>query len=1391
MTNAIVLENERTDGVMPESYWNVASTSQIEGFTTDISVNAGTTVDFKINVNGDAGSDYRVEIFRLGYYGGDGARKVAEWVNTSATVQPNAEYDASRALVDAGNWSVTDSWTTPEDATAGVYIARLQRLDADGNPIEGAVNQIPFVVREDDRAADIVLQTSDTTWQAYNGWFGNNGQVGANFYGDASGTVDHPDIPGENGAVANRAYALSYNRPFITAGVDGVQGGPSSGAQDYLFGADYAAIYWLEKNGYDVSYISGVDTDRQGADYLTKYKSYISVGHDEYWSGGQRANIEEARDAGVNLLFWSGNEVYWKTRYESSIVDGVEYRTLVCYKETWAVADPAAGPEDYPNLDPSDIWTGTWRDTRFLDNPLAGGDGVTHEGVTGLCPTCNCAENALTGQLFGPDGTGEFGGALDVPGDMAQLRIWRDTSVADNGGAVDIAPGLIGYEWDTAPNDANRPAGLILLSQTTLPWSGILTDQGNTTAPGTATHSLSLYRDDSGALVFGAGTTFWSWGLSDKHASAPYGATIANATLQQFTVNLFADMGIQPGVADAILASQGLVRAIASLDSAAAVAQINDLPATLSALQAVTISGTATDNDGNAATQDGVVALVEVSLDAGKTWHTATGTTNWSYTWIPVTEGTYSILVRAIDDSLNLPKVSALYGDTVTITAPVPPAEISLFDPFVAYSGQSYTTSSALELGTMFTPNRPGVVTELHYYRDASDATDTDIRAGHLWDADGTLLATVQFTSVAGQSGWQTAVLATPFTLIAGHSYVVSYTTSDNYVAAQGFFASSFMEPFGVLVAGASSGVYATAAGAFPTSSYNASNYWVDLSFSATTTTNAAPVITSQAAFTLDENTLFAGRTTATDADGDPITYSITGGADAALFGIDAATGALFLKLPADHEAPADANGDNIFQLIVSATDSLGAATRQTIAVTLADVADETGKAALLYDASDLPALTVTSDATDYELGTRFQASSNGQILDLRYYRGAADANDTDVRTLNLWKDDGTLLGSVTVTSGVGQSGWQTGALSAPISVVAGQNYIVSYGTTQNYVATNNYFTTSHASDDGRLLAPASTGGAANGVFTAGGTGIFPAATYLSTNYWTDVVFVPSLPAANAAPEFTLASSNVTVLENQTLALDLSAFDAEGDTLVFGIAGGDDAARFSINAQTGLLTFRTAPDFETPADVGANNSYEITVSVSDGIAPAVTRSLVVAVADVANEPTAGASSLFGATDLPAAIITYDPTDYELGLKFVTDQAGQVTSLRYYRGAEDALDTDIRTLNLWDASGNRLATVTVQSDPGQTGWQTGTLSAPVTLAAGQSYVVSYGTTQNYAFSGGFFSSAWTSADTHLVAASGANGIFHSGETGIFPTETYNASNYWVDLIVEPLDPLAIV
>ena len=159
-----------------------------------------------------------------------------------------------------------------------------------------------------------------------------------------------------------------------------------------------------------------------------------------------------------------------------------------------------------------------------------------------------------------------------------------------------------------------------------------------------------------------------------------------------------------------------------------------------------------------------------------------------------------------------------------------------------------------------------------------------------------------------------------------------------------------------------------------------------------------------------------------------------------------------------------------------------------------------------MFGSIDAPTTTETTDPTEYELGMRFTANAAGSITELRYFRGAADASDTDTRILNLWNAAGILLGSVTVTSTAGESGWQVGTLSAPIAIQGGATYVVSYGTTQNYAVTANYFTTAHSGPDSVL-----TAGVSSGVFADGTPGVFPTTSYNASNYWVDVTFVDAV----------------------------------------------------------------------------------------------------------------------------------------------------------------------------------------------------------------------------------------------------------------------------------------
>ena len=598
----------------------------------------------------------------------------------------------------------------------------------------------------------------------------------------------------------------------------------------------------------------------------------------------------------------------------------------------------------------------------------------------------------------------------------------------------------------------------------------------------------------------------------------------------------------------------------------------------------------------------------------------------------------------------------------------------------------------------------------------------------------------------------------------------MSYGTTQNYAATANYFNTAHSGPDGVLTAGAASGVFAAGTpGAFPTATYNASNYWADVTFVPTVVANSAPVITSGAAFTSPENRSLVATITATDANANPLTYAIAGGADAALFTIDAQTGLLRFVSNPNYEAPADAGANNVYDLTVSVSDGIAPAVTQAITVAVTDRA-ENGTGSNVFGSTDEPTTIETTDQGDYELGMRFTASAAGSITELRYFRGAADAGDTDTRVLNLWNAAGALLGSVTVTSAAGKSGWQVGTLSAPIAIGVGATYVVSYGTTQNYAVTANYFGTAHNGPDGVL-----TAGVASGVFAAGTPGAFPTATYNATNYWADVTFVPGT-VTNSAPVITSGAA-FTSPENRSLVTTITATDANANPLTYAIAGGADAALFTIDAQTGLLRFARAPNFEVPADAGADNVYDLTVSVSDGIASPVTQAIAVSVTDQAAEGFG--SNVFGSTDEPTTTVTTDPADYELGMRFTANAAGIVTELRYFRGAADAGDTDTRVLNLWNASGGKLGSVTVTSAAGKSGWQIGTLSAPIAIVAGETYVVSYGTTQNYAVSSNYFNVAHSGPDGVLTAGA-ASGVFVAAP-GAFPTTSHHdASNYWADV-----------
>ena len=1010
MVNPIVCENSK-EGT-PESVWDIdgAGDPTIQGFATDISVNVGGSISFKVDTDARA---YVIEIYRLGWYGGDGARLI-DTITPSVPLpqnQPPCVTDPATEIYDCGTWAVSATWNVPSTAVSGVYIARLKRTDTGGD------SHIPFVVRDDASHSDLLFQTSDATWQAYNEYGGSS------FY---------------NGGPNGRAYKLSYNRPFATR--EGVT------KRDFLFSNEYPMIRFLERNGYDVTYTTNVDTDRRGH-LIRNHKVFLSVGHDEYWSGRQRANVEAARDAGVHLAFFSGNEVYWRTRWEPS-QDGsnTPYRTLVCYKETWANG----------KIDPAQEWTGTWRDPRYASPEDGGG----------------LPENALTGTMYMVN-DGDL--PLTVNDQEGKLRFWRNTGLdaLAPGQTVSMTESTVGYESDEDLDNGFRPAGLIRLSTTTGEVPQYLQDFGNVVKPGETTHHMTLYRAPSGALVFSAGTIQFAWGLDDHHDGP---TPPPDRRMQQAVINLFADMGVQP----ATLMS-GLVPASASTDHQAPVVTITSPAAgtTLTRGEEVTLTGTATDVGG------GRVAGVEVSTDGGETWHPAEGTTSWSYTFYPEGTSTMVVWVRAIDDSVNIGQSPAT-------------REFALTGPHTLFGQRvpkvpAVNDPDPVEVGVRFRPTANGYVTGVRFYKGAGN---TGTHTGSLWSASGERLATGTFTNETA-SGWQTLTFSSPVPVVAGSTYVASYYAPNGHYAADEY---AFLTEWksGPLTALASTdqagnGLFRYASGGgFPNESFHASNYYVDVLFA--TGADAPPVITSLS----PQN----------GAVGVPVTAQPSAVFSKA---IDPASVSFTLTQNGGGSVPGSTTYDDeltkvtftpsaalqplrTYTASVSAKDTKG----QPVSATWSFTTEADAPIYTLFASNAVPTTVAHNDPDAVELGVKFKPIVDGQVVGIRFYQGPGN---TGSHPVTLWSSSGAPLATATVPAS-SETGWRVAFFSSPVPVTANTTYVASYyAPNGHYAADGNYFST--AVTNGPLTALSGN----NGVFKYGTSG-FPTNSYESTNYWVDPLFM-------------------------------------------------------------------------------------------------------------------------------------------------------------------------------------------------------------------------------------------------------------------------------------------
>ena len=286
---------------------------QIEGFADHVSAQQGDTVTLFVST---VATSMHVEAYRMGYYGGLGGRLIWTSPELGGVRQPPPTVTSGTNMVVAP-WAPTLQVHIDSEWPQGAYLFKLVASN-------GQQQYIPLTVRDDQSHAAYLVQSSVTTWQAYNSWGGYDLYLGKH---------------GTGQTFANRARIVSFDRPYTLG----------NGAGDFL-ALEYPLIALMEAHGLDVTYTTSVDTD-QRPELLLNHKALFSLGHDEYWSTRMRDGFESARNGGVNLGFMGANAVYRHIRFAPSPL-GVD-RHIVDYKN--AKEDPLL------RVDPSEV-TVNWRE---------------------------------------------------------------------------------------------------------------------------------------------------------------------------------------------------------------------------------------------------------------------------------------------------------------------------------------------------------------------------------------------------------------------------------------------------------------------------------------------------------------------------------------------------------------------------------------------------------------------------------------------------------------------------------------------------------------------------------------------------------------------------------------------------------------------------------------------------------------------------------------------------------------------------------------------------------------------------------------------------------------------------------------------------------------------
>jgi len=298
----------RENGRAGTSAWRIEGrqhAGDLEGFANLVSAVQGDSVDLYVST---VATSFRVEAYRMGYYGGAGGRLIWSSAPVTGRRQSSTRFDDATNRIEA-DWQPSLRLHVDRSWLPGTYLLKLVGSS-------GQQQYVPLTVRDDASTAAYVVQDSVTTWQAYNLWGGYSLYYGKH---------------GTKSDFAHRSRVVSFDRPYA-------QG---DGSGEFL-NNELPLVSLVESLGLDVTYWTDLDL-HQHPERLLAHRALLSLGHDEYWSSAMRTGAETARDHGVNLAFLGANAVFRHIRFEGSALgpDRHEVDYKVAHEDPLASTDPA------------------------------------------------------------------------------------------------------------------------------------------------------------------------------------------------------------------------------------------------------------------------------------------------------------------------------------------------------------------------------------------------------------------------------------------------------------------------------------------------------------------------------------------------------------------------------------------------------------------------------------------------------------------------------------------------------------------------------------------------------------------------------------------------------------------------------------------------------------------------------------------------------------------------------------------------------------------------------------------------------------------------------------------------------------------------------------------